>query len=104
MALYLHFPPRLAGFIEPLECRFYWKASPVRPECDAECKKRLLCDLKSGRSNDRTLTCQEIEERIDAKKSSTWKTWLFNGFALSSLFTFLAGFGWFGSSVSSWLF
>jgi len=84
--------------------KLYWKASPVRPECDAECKKRLLCDLKSGRSNDRTLTCQEIEQRIDGKKSSSWKTWLFNGFALSSVFTFLAGFGWFGSSVGSLIF
>jgi len=65
--------------------KFYWKASPVRPDCDAECKKRLLCDLKSGRSNDRKLTCQEIEERIDAKKSSTWKTWLFNGFSVLAL-------------------
>ena len=63
--------------------RFYWKASPVRPNCDADCKKRLLCDLKSGRSNDRKLTCQEIEERIDGKKSSSWKTWLFNGFVLT---------------------
>ena len=29
------------------------KASPVRPKCDAECKKRLLCDIVSGRSNAR---------------------------------------------------
>lgn len=82
--------------------RYYWKASSARPVCDAECKKRLLCDLKSGRSNDRKLTCQELEERIDGKKSSSWKTWLFNGFALSSVFTFLAGYGWLGSSVGSW--
>ena len=82
--------------------RYYWKASPVRPSCDADCKKRLLCDLKSGRSNDRKLTCQEIEERIDStKKSSSWKTWLFNGFAISSVFTFLGGFGWLGGSVGS---
>ncbi|XP_046643241.1 sphingomyelin phosphodiesterase-like isoform X1 [Daphnia pulicaria] len=82
--------------------KYYWKASPVRPSCDADCKKRLLCDLKSGRSNDRKLTCQEIEERIDStKKSSSWKTWLFNGFAISSVFTFLGGFGWLGDSVGS---
>jgi sphingomyelin phosphodiesterase len=82
--------------------RFYWKASLARPACDAECKKRLLCDLKSGRSNDRKRTCQELEERIDGKKSSSWKTWLFNGFGLSSLFTFLGGYGWLGSSIGSW--
>jgi len=65
--------------------KYYWKASPVRPNCDADCKKRLLCDLKSGRSNDRKLTCQEIEERIDGKQSSSWKTWLFNGVSVLAL-------------------
>jgi len=65
--------------------KFYWKASLARPACDAECKKRLLCDLKSGRSNDRKRTCQELEERIDGKKSSSWKTWLFNGMSVLAL-------------------
>jgi len=65
--------------------KYYWKASSARPVCDAECKKRLLCDLKSGRSNDRKLTCQELEERIDGKKSSSWKTWLFNGMSVLAL-------------------
>ena len=36
--------------------RFYMKASPVRAKCDAECKKRLLCDIVSGRSNARQVS------------------------------------------------
>ncbi|XP_035706324.1 sphingomyelin phosphodiesterase isoform X3 [Folsomia candida] len=38
--------------------RFYNKNSPVAPECDAECKARLLCDIRSGRSHDREELCK----------------------------------------------
>ncbi|KAK6631215.1 hypothetical protein RUM43_014312 [Polyplax serrata] len=63
--------------------KYYWKNSPVRPACDAECKKRMLCDLRSGKSHDRKLLCQELESRIDAKTRVGWKAWLYNGLALS---------------------
>ncbi|XP_054266219.1 sphingomyelin phosphodiesterase-like isoform X1 [Macrosteles quadrilineatus] len=63
--------------------RYYWKNSPVRPACDAECKKRLICDLRSGRSHDRRTLCQEIESRIDANTRTGWRAWLYNGIALS---------------------
>ena len=63
--------------------RHYWKNSPVRPACDAECKKRMLCDLRSGKSHDRKLLCQELESRIDANTRTGWKAWIYNGLALS---------------------
>ncbi|KAI5755410.1 hypothetical protein M8J77_016576 [Diaphorina citri] len=63
--------------------KYYWKNSPVRPSCDAECRKRMLCDLRSGRSHDRKVLCQEIESRIDANTRIGWKAWLYNGLAIS---------------------
>ena len=63
--------------------RHYWKNSPVKPSCDLECKKRMICDLRSGRSHDRKTFCQEIESRIDANHPTGWKAWLYNGLALS---------------------
>lgn len=63
--------------------RHYWKNSPVRPPCDPECKKRMLCDLRSGKSHDRKLLCQELESRIDAKTRTGWRAWFYNGIALS---------------------
>ncbi|XP_043197858.1 sphingomyelin phosphodiesterase-like isoform X2 [Amphibalanus amphitrite] len=49
--------------------RFYMKASPVRPKCDAECKKRLLCDIVSGRSNARQFTCKRLEKQFEKAQS-----------------------------------
>ncbi|XP_065202561.1 sphingomyelin phosphodiesterase isoform X2 [Planococcus citri] len=63
--------------------KHYWKNSPVKPTCDLECKKRMICDLRSGRSHDRKTFCQEIESRIDANHPTGWKAWLYNGLALS---------------------
>jgi len=63
--------------------KHYWKNSPVRPACDAECKKRMLCDLRSGRSHDRKGLCQELESRIDANTRTGWRAWIYNGLALS---------------------
>lgn len=63
--------------------RHYWKNSPTRPACDAECKKRMICDLRSGRSHDRKALCQEIESRIDAGSRISWSAWLYNGFTAS---------------------
>ncbi|CAG2056416.1 unnamed protein product, partial [Timema podura] len=61
----------------------YWKNSPVRPTCDSECKKRMICDLRSGRSHDRKELCQELESRIDGNTRTSWRTWIYNGLALS---------------------
>jgi sphingomyelin phosphodiesterase len=63
--------------------KHYWKNSPTRPVCDAECKKRMICDLRSGRSHDRKILCQEIESRIDAGARISWSAWLYNGFTAS---------------------
>ncbi|KAG5893193.1 hypothetical protein JTB14_016469 [Gonioctena quinquepunctata] len=41
--------------------RNYFRDSPVRPFCDAQCKLQILCDLKSGQSNDRRHLCHELE-------------------------------------------
>jgi sphingomyelin phosphodiesterase len=62
--------------------KYYWKASPVRPQCDKECKKRLLCDLVSSRSHDRKQTCVMIEQRMD-EQTGGWKTWLVNGLTIT---------------------
>ncbi|XP_067010810.2 sphingomyelin phosphodiesterase [Anabrus simplex] len=63
--------------------KHYWKNSPVRPTCDAECKKRMVCDLRSGRSHDRKNLCQELESRIDATTRTGWRQWIYNGLAFS---------------------
>ncbi|XP_026276630.1 sphingomyelin phosphodiesterase [Frankliniella occidentalis] len=63
--------------------RHYWKNSPVRPPCDGECKKRMICDMRSGKSHDRKFLCQEIESRIDANTRTGWRAWIYNGLALS---------------------
>ncbi|KAK2727956.1 sphingomyelin phosphodiesterase-like [Artemia franciscana] len=81
---------------------FYWKGSSARQLCDADCKKRLLCDLKSGRSNDRVETCNEIEQQLDSKNAKSWRSWLRkSGLGITYVFTFVAGLGWLGSSVGS---
>lgn len=81
-----------------LSYRHYWKNSPVRPACDAECKKRMLCDLRSGRSHDRKGLCQELESRIDANTRTGWRAWIYNGLALSYV-NYFTGFCWVGASV-----
>lgn len=67
--------------------RFYWKNSVAREECDAECKKRMLCDLKSGRSNDRKNTCAKINKQIENREWKDWKNWIFSGLTITSVAT-----------------
>ncbi|XP_058804235.1 sphingomyelin phosphodiesterase [Phymastichus coffea] len=68
--------------------KHYYKSSPIRPPCNNECRKRLLCDLRSGRSHDRKMLCEVIESRIDGNSKGGWKSWIYNGLALSLLKTF----------------
>ncbi|KZC11549.1 Sphingomyelin phosphodiesterase, partial [Dufourea novaeangliae] len=63
--------------------KHYYKNSPVRPMCNDECRKRLLCDLRSGRSHDRKALCQSLESRIDSETRTGWRVWIYNGLALS---------------------
>lgn len=62
--------------------RNYWKASPVRATCDADCRKRILCDAKSGRSHDRKYFCAEVESKLDSS-SSGWRSWIYRGISFS---------------------
>ncbi|XP_063982405.1 sphingomyelin phosphodiesterase-like [Diachasmimorpha longicaudata] len=57
----------------------YHKNAPVRPVCDTKCRKRLLCDLRSGRSRDREVLCQSIEERINKQSYFSWGSFFFIG-------------------------
>lgn len=41
--------------------RHYWRDSPLRPKCDAICKKNFICDARSGRSHDRKNLCEALE-------------------------------------------
>ncbi|KAG0720016.1 Sphingomyelin phosphodiesterase [Chionoecetes opilio] len=63
--------------------RFYWKNSVAREDCDSECKKRMLCDLKSGRSNDRKYTCAKITEQVEIQERMDWTDWFFSGFTVT---------------------
>lgn len=63
--------------------RYYWKNSPVRPSCDPDCKKRMLCDSKSGRSHDRRNFCEGVEAKIDDTTSKSWKAWFYRGLSVS---------------------
>lgn len=63
--------------------RYYYKASPERPICDVGCKKRILCDLRSGRSHDRKNLCEMIESRIDVGANVSWKDWFYNTLSVS---------------------
>ncbi|XP_067010901.2 sphingomyelin phosphodiesterase [Anabrus simplex] len=44
----------------------YSRNSTLYPKCDTDCKKKLLCDLRSGRSQHRQELCQEIESIVGA--------------------------------------
>lgn len=66
----------------PLD-RHYWKNSPVRPPCQFECKKRLLCDARSGRSHDRKHFCEGVETKIDEGNSKSWGAWFYRGLSVS---------------------
>ncbi|KAL0851184.1 hypothetical protein ABMA28_007036 [Loxostege sticticalis] len=65
--------------------KHYWKSSPRRGICDSECRKRLVCDARSGRSHDRRALCGHIEARIDgaAPAPQTWRAWFYNGLSVS---------------------
>ncbi|XP_050359308.1 sphingomyelin phosphodiesterase isoform X1 [Nymphalis io] len=65
--------------------KHYWKNSPRRGTCDGECRKRLICDARSGRSHDRRALCGHIEARIDGAVPTpqTWRAWLYNGLSVS---------------------
>ncbi|XP_072401672.1 sphingomyelin phosphodiesterase-like [Diabrotica undecimpunctata] len=41
--------------------RHYYRHSPTRPSCDTECKVQILCDLKTGKSQDRKHMCGELQ-------------------------------------------
>lgn len=66
--------------------RHYWKNSIVRPQCNFECKKRILCDAKSGRSHDRKHFCAEVESKIDDYSNKGWRSWFYHGFSVSYVF------------------
>ncbi|XP_055686380.1 sphingomyelin phosphodiesterase isoform X1 [Lutzomyia longipalpis] len=66
--------------------KHYWKNSIVRPECNFECKKRILCDAKSGRSHDRKHFCAEVESKIDDYSNKGWRSWFYHGFSVSYVF------------------
>ncbi|XP_063219326.1 sphingomyelin phosphodiesterase isoform X2 [Bacillus rossius redtenbacheri] len=73
--------------------KHYWKNSPARPTCDSECRKRMVCDLRSGRSHDRKTLCQELESRIDANTRTGWRAWIYNGLAISkSMLAYVVSF------------
>ncbi|GLV33586.1 uncharacterized protein CBL_20292 [Carabus blaptoides fortunei] len=55
----------------------------ARPNCDTACKKRILCDLRSGRSHDRKNLCEDIEMMADDSSSTTWKQWFYNTISVS---------------------
>ncbi|XP_037968456.2 sphingomyelin phosphodiesterase isoform X2 [Plutella xylostella] len=65
--------------------KHYWKNSPRRGSCDGECRKRLVCDARSGRSHDRRALCGHIEARIDGATPApqTWRAWFYNGLSVS---------------------
>ncbi|XP_072766860.1 sphingomyelin phosphodiesterase [Anoplolepis gracilipes] len=63
--------------------KHYYKNSPVRPTCNDECRKRLLCDLRSGRSHDRKALCQSLEARIDDETRTGWRAWIYKVLGLS---------------------
>lgn len=69
----------------PFCFRHYWKNSPRRGTCYGECRKRLVCDARSGRSHDRRALCGHIEARIDGAQPTpqTWRAWLYNGLSVS---------------------
>ncbi|XP_015127515.1 sphingomyelin phosphodiesterase [Diachasma alloeum] len=59
--------------------KHYHKNASVRPLCDIQCRKRLLCDLRNGRSRDRKAFCRSIEERIDKQRYFNWGNLFFSG-------------------------
>ncbi|CAG0901974.1 unnamed protein product [Cyprideis torosa] len=73
--------------------KFYWKASPVRAECDEDCKERLLCDLVSGKSNDRAVTCAKLKERMDENNETGWRSWIVNGLSATTFAVLLSKVG-----------
>ncbi|CAO1430795.1 unnamed protein product, partial [Diamesa tonsa] len=60
----------------------YWKNSPVRPACDADCRKKILCDAKSARSHDRKHFCASVEAKLDSSDNG-WKSWIYRGISFS---------------------
>lgn len=54
----------------------------------------MVCDLRSGKSHDRKVLCQEIESRIDANTRTGWRAWIYNGLALSYV-----PFFWIGHAI-----
>lgn len=63
--------------------RFYWKNSIEQEDCDDECRKRMLCDLKSGRSNDRKRTCAKLNEQAKLRERNDWKNWIYSGLTVT---------------------
>lgn len=59
--------------------KHYWKDSSLRPACDAACRMKYLCDIKSGRSHDRTRLCSGGKLKDNKKHLRPWARWAFNG-------------------------
>ena len=55
----------------------------------------MLCDLKSGRSNDRKRTCAKITEQVEIQERTGWTDWIFSGFTITYIWLKnLFGIGW----------
>ncbi|XP_014217136.1 sphingomyelin phosphodiesterase-like [Copidosoma floridanum] len=63
--------------------KHYHKDSPVRPPYNEDSKKRLLCDLRSGKSHDRKIFCDALESKINGLTKKGWRSWIYNGLAFS---------------------
>lgn len=64
--------------------KHYYKNSVVRPACDHECRKRILCDARSGKSHTRKILCEDIEYKINSQiKPMGWGAWLYQGLSMS---------------------
>ena len=55
----------------------------MRPACDPDCRKRIICDAKSGRSHDRKHFCEGVESKIDEYSNTGWKSWIYKGLSVS---------------------
>ena len=57
----------------------------MRPACDADCRKKILCDAKSARSHDRKHFCASVEAKLDSSDNG-WKSWIYRGISFSYVY------------------
>ncbi|CAG7786610.1 unnamed protein product [Allacma fusca] len=83
--------------------RFYNKNSPVAPDCDDECMKRLLCDARSGKSHAREETCRprpanlrSSRDGFSTNKPQSRMAMIFGSIS-SAMRTFRGPFSWAGT-------